>query len=440
MKLFRILLAGLLLPFAAIPQQNSFPFSIRLEEVVVENFNGLHSYAWARDGQRILLAGGRTDGLHRRQPFAAFRPEQNNSLLIVLDLAGQKIYSRPLSGLPTAIAEQLQSTNMQFLQEGNELFLTGGYGYSASSGDHITYPFLQMIRVRETINAIINGEDPVSFISQTRDERMAVTGGRMAMMDGRIHLVGGHRFDGRYNPHGPDHGPGFSQQYTNQVRSFGIDRKGAVPSVVNYDAVTDSLLLHRRDYNLLPYTDELGRKMLTIYSGVFQYDQNIPYTSLIDIGRDSVKEFAGFEQKFNHYHTATLTIFDVGQKQSFNIFFGGLSLHRLLPDGKIEKDEEVPFVDHISVLERSKGKASEYILPLRMPGLLGTSAEFIPVSGDLYTSNGMLKAESIGQKELLAGYIIGGIESTAPNVFFSQGNNLSKASAKIFKVFIASGK
>lgn len=437
MKLLQVLLIGLLFPFAALTQQDAFPFEIRLEEIKVEGFKGLHSYSWARHENRILLVGGRTDGLHRRQPFAAFRPDDNNIELLVLDMEKRSIYSRPVNGLPVSMAEQLQSTNMQFLQEGNDLVLTGGYGYSASTGDHITYPYLINIRVSETIDAILKNRDPLPFITQVRNEQMAVSGGRMAVLDGRYYLVGGHRFDGRYNPHGPDHGPGFSQQYTNQVRSFRLNRKQAIPAVENYQALTDSNLLHRRDYNLVAGIHENGKEQLTIFSGVFQYEQDIPYTNLTDITGDAIREVKGFEQQFNHYHTASLSVYQEKTGQSFTMFFGGLSLNTVLQDGSTKRDEQVPFVNHVSVVARTKSRVSEFILPWRLPAFLGAAAEFIPAGNGIFGTGGILHANRLsGRQEVLAGYIIGGIESTAPNVFFSQGNALSKASSRIFRVYI----
>ncbi|MFZ1263792.1 MAG: hypothetical protein WAT34_09815, partial [Chitinophagaceae bacterium] len=94
--------------------QNSYPFKITLEPMITTGFTGLQSYAWAKDGDMVLLIGGRTDGLHRRQPFAAFNKQYNNTEMIVLDLKQEKIWKKSILTLPTKLAEQLQSTNMEF--------------------------------------------------------------------------------------------------------------------------------------------------------------------------------------------------------------------------------------------------------------------------------------------------------------------------------------
>lgn len=53
---------------------------------------------------------------------------------------------------------------------------------------------------------------------------MAVTGGRLNQINNTYFLVGGQRFTGRYNPMGPEHGPGFTQEYTNQIKQFQLKK------------------------------------------------------------------------------------------------------------------------------------------------------------------------------------------------------------------------
>ena len=435
MKSAGVMLFLLLFSFFASAQDNA-PFRVTLEPVIPENFTGLQSYAWARSGNRILLAGGRTDGLHRRQPFAAFAKKYNNTSLIVIDLVEEKVWKKSISTLPAPLAEQLQSGNMEFSQHDNQLILVGGYGYSETRKTHITYPSLISIQVRELISAVIKDGDIAPFILQLNDERMAVTGGRLSKLGNMYYLVGGQRFDGRYNPHGPDHGPGFSQQYTNQVRKFSLTMAAVKPSIENYSAVTDSLLLHRRDYNLLPQLDANGKEMLTIYSGVFQYGKDVPFTTLVDITENSHAEVAGFNQQFSHYHTATLPAYSQKSKTLYSIFFGGIAQHYADSAGKVKTDNDIPFVRTISVVERKGNSVKEYILPDNMPGYFGAAAEFIPADPKLFSGTGILQLDKTGNKPVLAGYIIGGIDSQAPNVFWSNQAEPSRASPVIWKVYL----
>ena len=433
MKQFFISLTLLLIVIASFAQ-NKYPFQLTLEPAFMNGFAGLQSYAWAQDGDLLLLIGGRKDGLHRRQPFAAFNKQFNNTDLIVIDFKNEKVWSKSVVDLPASIAEQLQSTNMQFYQQANQLVLIGGYGYSETAKNHITYPALIIIQVKELINAITKNNNTSSFINQLNDDRMAVTGGRLNQLNNTYFLVGGQRFTGRYNPMGPDHGPGFTQEYTNQIRQFQLKKNENSISIKNYKAITDSSF-HRRDYNLLMQLDKEGKEMLTIFSGVFQYKKDVPFTTLIDIKKDIFNEVEGFNQQFSHYHTATLPIYSKKSKTMFSIFFGGIAQYYKNDQEEIVKDDNVPFVKSISVIERNKTTIKEYLLPEPMPGYFGAASEFIPAKSFI-TDNGMLQLDEMPNTKTLIGYIVGGIDSRAPNVFWSNEGDPSRASPVIWKVYI----
>ncbi|MBP7541660.1 MAG: T9SS C-terminal target domain-containing protein, partial [Saprospiraceae bacterium] len=116
----------------------SAPIKIALEPLTISGLNGLQSFAVGQHSGRWLIVGGRLDGLHQRQPFAAFGADGINDQLIVIDPVTQQNWVAPLSSLPTSIQEQLSSTNMEFHQEGDFLYCLGGYGYSPTKGDHTT--------------------------------------------------------------------------------------------------------------------------------------------------------------------------------------------------------------------------------------------------------------------------------------------------------------
>lgn len=435
MKFFHLITIALATSFAS-NSQSSYPFKIALEPVLPAGITGIQSYAWAKHGDKVLLIGGRTDGLHRRQPFASFNKKYNNTELIVLDLKKERVWKKSILTLPAAIAEQLQSSNMEFFQQGNQLLIIGGYGYSETQKDHITHPAIICITVEELINAIINQHEIIPYIKQLTDERMAVTGGRLNKLGSLFYLIGGQRFEGRYNPHGPDHGPGFSQVYTNEIRKFSINTAGENIRIENYSVITDSQLLHRRDYNLLPQMDADGKETLTIYSGVFQYGKDIPFTTIVDISESSYKEVKDFNQQFSHYHCATMPVYNNNNKTLYSVFFGGIAQNYTDSTGKIVTDNNVPFVKSISVVERKGSSVKEYILPDQMHGYFGAAAEFIPADEKFFTPNGILNLDKVGKKPLIVGYIIGGIDSRAPNVFWSNDTDPSRASPVVWKVYL----
>ncbi len=288
---------------AAIAQNKVRPasFSLRLEPLEIDGLPGLQSFAYAAWKDKWLLVGGRIDGLHRRQPWASFSEAGQNKHFYVVDPATKQVWKASMEQLPVTVQEQLQSTNMEFYQVDNKLILAGGYGYSKTADDHITYPFLLVIKADELIKAIMNKQSFSNSITQVKDQRMAVTGGRFGKVDDTLLLVGGQRFDGMYNPMGPDHGPGFEQQYTNEIRMFSITFENDTPVIKNYRTLKDSMHLHRRDYNLVPQVYDNGHFGYTAFSGVFQYDKDLPYTNFVDISGGSYKVNNSFKQRFSHY-------------------------------------------------------------------------------------------------------------------------------------------
>ncbi len=420
--------------FIGLPVLLAGQFEIQLSPVDFPEVPPVQSYAWGQYDGKWLIAGGRIDGLHRRQPFAAFLPSGNNDRLWVIDPIAQQVWSASVAALPAPVREQLQSTNMAFHQRGDTLYLVGGYAYSPTTGDHVTFPRLTTLALPEVIGAIVAGEDAAPFVQSTADERMAVSGGQLAWLDDRFYLVGGHRFDGRYNPHGPDHGPGFSQEYTDEVRRFRVTAAG---DIIDYEVWHDALHLHRRDYNLAPQIMPDGAAGLTIFSGVFQHGVDLPFTNTVDIRPEGYAVNEEFTQYLCHYHTAHLPVYSEEQQAMHTVFFGGIS--QFYFDGEeLVEDAEAPFVRTISRVTRAAdGAMSEARLPLEMPGYLGAGAEFIPAAGAPFNDDDILLLDELSADSArLIGYVYGGIESSERNVFFQNGDDLSWASNTLFAVYL----
>jgi len=416
-------------------------YQLSIEESPISGLPGLQSFAWAQHQGRWLLIGGRKDGLHRRQPFAAFEPEGANDRLFVVDPATGQVWSADLKGLPTPIAEQLSSTNIQFYQDGNTLYLLGGYGFSWSREAFVSYPNLTAVDVSGLMSAIVNGKNTAPFFRQTEDERMAVTGGALGKIGDRYYLAGGHRFDGAYNPTGPTTGPGFSQEYTNAARSFRIQNTGEKLTLEAYEVWMDSLAWHRRDYNLVPqiFTDKT--EGYTAFSGVFQYDANLPWLNTVDFTAKGYQTKSGFEQLLNGYHSANLPLYDAATGAMQTIFFGGISQFYFDENNTLINDYDVPFTKAISAVTRTKdGRMAEALLPAAMPGYLGAAAWFLPATEAPLFVNGVLDFSRLPQTKTLVGYVVGGIESDGGNIFWVNTGTQSRSSSRIFKVFIEKRK
>jgi hypothetical protein len=155
------------------------PFEIALAPLDIIGLGGIQSYAFGQYNDKWLLVGGRLDGLHQRQPGAAFDSAGHNNQFIVVDPVTQQKWSAPLTALSIPIQEQLSATNMEFYQEGDYLYCIGGYGYSSSIGDYTTFSSLTAIQVPELISAIITNSTFSAYFRQITDTKFQVTGGRL---------------------------------------------------------------------------------------------------------------------------------------------------------------------------------------------------------------------------------------------------------------------
>ncbi|MCW5899713.1 MAG: T9SS type A sorting domain-containing protein [Flavobacteriales bacterium] len=407
-----------------------------LQEITIPNMPGLQSFAWGQHNGEWLLIGGRTDGLHRRQPFAAFLAEDNNTVAYVVDPVLQQVWSTPMSSLPAAVYQQLQSTNMEYEQVGNTLYIIGGYGFAALANDHITHPRLTAVDVSEAINAIKNGQEIAPHFRSITDQRMAVTGGYLGTVGDLFHLVGGQRFIGRYNPQGPDFGPGFIQEYTNAIRRFRIADDGANLAITDFTEVVDTLELHRRDYNLVAQIFPDGTPGYTAFSGVFQYEADIPWLNTVDITADAYTAVPDFEQLLNQYHGGHMPVYSTNENRMGTVFFGGIGRYYFNANGQLVDDVNVPFVNTISMVVREGDGSMEEFAIGEMPALMGAGAEFIHNPDIPLISDAIVDLDALVGDTVLAGHIVGGIESSARNIFFVNTGTQSDATARVFRVLL----
>lgn len=411
--------------------QAEFNFEIQLQPINVSNFPGLHSFAFGQHDNKWILIGGRLDGIHARQPFNAFPANQNNASIFVMDVATAQLWSAPLASLPIGIREQLQSTNMNFYQEGTTLFIIGGYAFSPTANDHITFPRLTSIDVPGLMNAIQQNQPITPYFKQITDSNFAITGGQLGKMGTTFYLVGGHRFDGRYNPMG---NPTFTQTYSNQIRKFTIDNSGTQLSFANYETITDPIHLRRRDYNLVPQVFPDGTLGYTVSSGVFQINADLPFLYPVDIQPNGYFPQTSFNQYLSNYHSGKVGLFEAGLNKMHSLFFGGLSQY-YYQNGNLIQDNQVPFVKTISRVTRLEdGTLLEFVMPEEMPALHGAGSEFIPNLNLPHYANEVIQLDAITNDEFIIGHLVGGIHSNSLNPFSNNNTSSTSASATIYEV------
>ena len=412
----------------------SSAINISLTPINIENLGGRQSFAVGQANGKWLIIGGRTDGLHRRQPFASFDINGQPNELLVIDPVSKQKWTANLSVLPIAIQEALKATNTDFIQNNNQLYLIGGYGYSNTLGDHTTFNTLTAIAVSETIAAIISNSNFSNYFRQTSNNIFQNTGGQLEKINDTYYLVGGQDFQGRYNPSGPTHGPGFTQIYSNQIRKFKIIDNGIDLSINNIVIINDSVNLHRRDYNALPQILPNLNQGITAYSGVFQQNVDLPYLNSVTIDSLSHSTNNSFNQYYNHYHCANIPLYAASKNEMHALFFGGIAqFYDSL--GILVQDNNAPFVKTIARVTRdANGSMAEYKLPIEMPAFLGAGAEFIYNENMPTYTNGVIKMDELSADSTVLGYIYGGINSSAKNIFWINDGSQSTASANIYKV------
>lgn len=431
MKKFALLLS-LLIALNVSAQIGDYNIAVKPHQIT--NLPGLQSFVWAKQNYQWLIIGGRLDGLHRRQPNTAFAASGNNTNIYLVNTLTNQTKSVSVNVLPTSIAEQLQSTNMEFHQHGNTLYLVGGYGYSATAANHITHNKITSINVNGLIQAIDNSTNIAPHIKQITNENMAVTGGHLGMINDTLYLVCGNRFDGRYNPMG---GQSFTQAYTNQIRKFTVVNTNDTFYISSYVAVTDSINLHRRDYNFTPNIDVNGKEWYTVWTGVFQYNQDLPWLNTVDVSANGHQVNNGFNQYLSQYHSANIPIFDSSNQNMYTIFLGGISQFYANENGQIVQNDSVPFVKTISYVKRDvNGNLSEHRFTTEMPGFIGAGAEFIPSDELTSYHNEVLKLNSNNSDSILVGYVVGGINSSQRNIFWINTGTQSTANNTVYQVWL----
>lgn len=415
----------------AIWAQNTFPYDVQLTPVAVPNLPGLHSFAFAQHNGKWLIIGGRKDGIHARQPFNAFPGAQNNTNIYVVDVATQQFWSASVNTLATGLKEQLQATNLNFHQEGTTLYIIGGYAFSASANNHITFDKLTTVDVPKTIDAIIAGTSISGYFKQIADPIFQNTGGQLGKIGTEFYLVGGQIFTGRYNPM---NNPTFVQTYISKIQKFTIDNSGTQLSYGNYTQTADAVHLRRRDYNLVPQVFPDGTEGYTISSGVFQINTDLPFLYPVDVKSSGYFPQTQFNQYLSNYHSGKVGLYDQTNNRMHGLFFGGMSQY-YYNGSTLVQDNNVPFVKTISRTTRlADSTLSEHNFPVEMPSLKGAGAEFIPNSNLAHYENEVIKLNEITATEFIIGHLYGGMQSSNINAFANNQTSSTSADPTIYEV------
>jgi hypothetical protein len=436
---------------------SALPYAVTLERVNTKGvLPTLQSFATATHDGLWVLIGGRTNGLHdfTNDPLENFPPSDQNRKIWVIDPQKWKVWSRRLndSQLSQNQIDELSTTATESVQLGNTLYVIGGYGFSKKVDDFRTQAVMTAFDVGKLVDWVKRDTSKglEKIIRQVRDDVLRVTGGQLAVIDGRFILAFGQNFKGGYGD--PDD---VKQVYTGEVRSFEVVDDGnvlKVRDVKRSPSQPNRTDYRRRDYNMLPYIDTSGSKpkdALTAYAGVFTVTNGV-YTVPVEIdakGRPSMADpdaSGTFKQAMNGYNAANLALYEAGSGESHALFFGGISYVTYNEQtGTFKEDASIPFTSDVTAIVRKpNGKYKQYFLTKfpRVSGpdvdkyRFGAEAAVFLDPGVPLTGNGMVDLKALkkqaGKGKTRIGWIFGGIAAEKPN------NGATVASNEVFEIVL----
>lgn len=398
------------------------PFTISIEAISGTTIPGLHSFAFAKSGDKWLIIGGRTNGLHGLNSSGGFPPEYKNDNVIIVDTTTWMSYAADLNQLPKAIADPMRSTNMQYIQQGSYLYMVGGYGWDSTATIFVTFPTLTAIHVDNMINAVINAQPIATSIRQVTDTNFVVCGGDLGKIGNDYYLCFGHDFRGRYSD---PPSPLFTQVYSNKIKKFNMTDDGTTITLSGFTYQTDTNNFHRRDLNVAPIVNPDGSFGLGAYGGVFQKDINFPYREPITINAGGTTINSTYQQVMSQYTSALLPVYDSATQNMYTTFFGGISLYDYnIGTSLVVLDSAVPFISDVTTLTAHPGGTfEETVLPVQLPGLLGSNAKFVLNDAVARYTNDVIHIRNMPNIKTLAGYIFGGIRAQTGNFGSSSAND-----------------
>ncbi len=424
------------------PTPGALPFNVELREVTIPGMPALQSFAYAQNGGEWLLVSGRRSGLHAIDTTLvnAFPTSGANDSVYVVNPASQQVWSAPLTSLPDSLADPLKATNANAYQDGDWLYLIGGYGHDSRTDSMITFPTLTAVNVPAMMAAVKARTSLAPAVSRTSNFAWKVAGGQLMKMNGRFYLVMGQRFDGLYSAN-PGYWDQFVQIYTERIQvgritpppSLGF----AVETIISQDPNEWARNFHRRDLNVVGAYDPAGNKRLAVYGGVFVPGRDAAYRVPVYVSGTTATVDSTFFQAMSQYDAASLLLYDRTNRGMYTTLFGGISLY--FYDDKrqqLHSDTGLPFIDDVSVIAVTAGGTRQWAFPWALPGLLGADARVIlneeaPMDPEL----GVVYLDALPRGAATqVGWMYGGIQSTVPQTDDQRAQ--TSASNRVFRVMV----
>jgi hypothetical protein len=448
------------------------PYSVALEGFTIAGFPGVHSAVVAGAPEKLILLGGRRNGMHGFPPNReaakgpAFPKAEANDTIYVLDLTNRKLLgSAPVGSLPKKVANQFMANNTQYQLVNGWIYIMGGYGPDLKKGTLTTLSYVTVVNFDALAEAVINKKPlDAAFASanivQFDHLALAITGGDLELLPDLAGgtdfvLAFGHQYNGEYTP-----GGGLVQQtYNDGVRVFQFEYPAGStkPSKLNFITAVPNATggqmdpenpYHRRDLTMKASLDASGKRRLAGYGGVFKGGRMEGFLNPVFIGSGSktvtLTANTTTFQWLSQYSAAGIQVFDNrgGSGTIYTTLFGGISqfywdntTNSLKHDAPnlSQGIDGLPFINSVSTLKMSTSSdtGNQYLhVGQTMPPAAavsmcsastgsvpapygGTESEFVIASNIPLATPGVLQLSGITSTTVI-GYLVGGIASTAP--------------------------
>lgn len=147
----------------------------------------MYGYAIGAYEDYLMVFGGSI----RSEQTEQYQQDFPNLDILLIDFKRRRASAYTNGQLDGALGEQMSATGLSYYQQGHTLFLIGGYGYSESQNQYITFPYITAIDLKATLEALLEGKNPVANFYQICDERLAIFDGTLDYNGEEFFLING---------------------------------------------------------------------------------------------------------------------------------------------------------------------------------------------------------------------------------------------------------
>ncbi|MEQ8706647.1 MAG: hypothetical protein RIC19_22130 [Phaeodactylibacter sp.] len=180
----------------------------------------MHGYAIGQYKDYLLVFGGSIRSKVSEQDYRDFP----NLDILLIDFNEKRASAYTNSSFEGSLGEQISATGLSYYQDKGLLYLLGGYGYSETHQQFISFPYITVIDVRQTVLALLNGTDPIASFYQLCDDRMAIFNAEMDFNGDEFFLLNG---KSAYKTRPFSNNPQYvEEKFDEEVRTFKMIKDG----------------------------------------------------------------------------------------------------------------------------------------------------------------------------------------------------------------------